>query len=123
MRGGRVVWRYVLPLAVDLILAGVAWVAVPTKFETPMATISLFAPDVFLIIVLLTALSIGLALARSILVFRTSPVTRSAGPLAGSKHPADGRAGPITSPGPIAGTDRLDHARRRRLDETLAGGE
>jgi hypothetical protein len=47
-----------------------AWLIVPRLFHTPMATIRLFAPDMFLSIVLVTVFSFGWALARTILTFR-----------------------------------------------------
>jgi len=70
LRGMRRFRHYVLPLGGDLCLAALAWLIVPRLFHTPMATISLFAPDVFLSIVLITSLSLGWALARTILTFR-----------------------------------------------------
>lgn len=57
-------WRLYLPLAIDLCPLGLAWILVPAQFHTPMATIALFAPDVFGVIVTLTALSSGWAIAR-----------------------------------------------------------
>jgi hypothetical protein len=63
-------WHYGLPLGVDLCLAALAWLIVPRLVHTPMATIGLFAPDVFLSIVLITSLGLGWALARTILTFR-----------------------------------------------------
>jgi CubicO group peptidase (beta-lactamase class C family) len=62
--------RYVLPLGIDLCLAALAWLIVPRLVHTPMATISLFAPDVFLSIVLITVLGLGWAIARTIWMFR-----------------------------------------------------
>jgi CubicO group peptidase (beta-lactamase class C family) len=70
LRGRRRFWRYVLPLGVDLCLAALAWLIVPRLLHTPVATLRLFAPDVFLSIVLVTSLSLGCALARTILMFR-----------------------------------------------------
>jgi hypothetical protein len=70
LRGMRRFWHYGLPLGVDLGLATLAWLIVPRLFHTPMATIRLFAPDVFLSIVLCTCLGLGWALARTILTFR-----------------------------------------------------
>jgi CubicO group peptidase (beta-lactamase class C family) len=57
-------WRLYLPLAIDLCPLGLAWILFPAQFHTPMATIALFAPDVFGVIVTLTALSLGWAMAR-----------------------------------------------------------
>jgi CubicO group peptidase (beta-lactamase class C family) len=70
LRGIRRFWHYGLPLAVDLCLAALAWLIVPRMLHTPMATIRLFAPDVFLSIVLVTSLGLGWALARTTLTFR-----------------------------------------------------
>ncbi len=70
LRGKRRLWRYVLPLGVELVLPALAWVIVPRLLHAPMATIRLFAPDVYLGIVLMTSLSIGWALARTILTCR-----------------------------------------------------
>lgn len=70
LRGIRRFWRYGLPLGVDLCLATGAWLLVPRLLHTPLATIRLFAPDVFLSIVLLTSLGLGWALARTALTFR-----------------------------------------------------
>jgi hypothetical protein len=58
-------WRLYLPLAIDLCPLGLAWILFPAQFHTPMATIALFAPDVFVVIVTLTALSLGWAMART----------------------------------------------------------
>jgi hypothetical protein len=72
LRGMRRFWRYVLPLGVDLCLATLAWSIVPRLVHAPITTISLFAPDVFLSIVLIASLGLGWALARTILTFRPS---------------------------------------------------
>jgi hypothetical protein len=57
-------WRLYLPLAIDVLPVGIAWIILPTQFHTPMETIALFAPDVFILIVTLTALCFGWAMAR-----------------------------------------------------------
>lgn len=62
--GVRRFWRLYLPLAIDLCPVVLAWIIFPAQFHTPMATIALFAPDVFAVIVTLTALSLGWAVAR-----------------------------------------------------------
>lgn len=67
-------WRYFLPLAIDLCLASIAWIIVPRQFLTPLDTIRLFTPDIFLIIVLMTILGAGWALARTYLTFRPPQV-------------------------------------------------
>lgn len=74
----RVVWHSVWPFAVDLCLAGAGWVVIPAQSKTPLATIHLFAPDVFFIIELVTLLSLGVALARGVLVFRARLAIRAA---------------------------------------------
>lgn len=63
-------WRYYLPLAIDLCPLGLAWIVVPAQFDAPMETIALFAPDVFIVIVTLTALSLGWAITRTFLTLR-----------------------------------------------------
>jgi nitrate reductase gamma subunit len=64
-----------VPLGIELCLIAAAWLFVPRLVHTPMATISLFAPDMFLSIVLLSALGLTGALARTILMFRPSAMT------------------------------------------------
>jgi hypothetical protein len=80
VRGWPIAWRYGLPLVVDLGLGGAAWIVLPIQFQTPLATIGLFAPDVFAILVLLTVVGLAGALGRSLFVFRPSRVVRSHGP-------------------------------------------
>ncbi len=63
--GSQRFWRFYLPLAIDLCPLGLAWILFPAQYHTPMATIALFAPDVFFVIVTLTVLSLGWAIARS----------------------------------------------------------
>lgn len=70
VKGWSGLWRYGLPLAVDLGLGVAGWIALPLQFQTPIATIGLFAPDVFAILILLTVLSLGGALGRSLFVLR-----------------------------------------------------
>jgi CubicO group peptidase (beta-lactamase class C family) len=70
LRGMRRFWHYILPLGVELCLATLAWLILPQLVHTPMATIRLFAPDVFLSIVLITSLGLAWALTRTILMFR-----------------------------------------------------
>jgi CubicO group peptidase (beta-lactamase class C family) len=56
--------RTYLPLAVDLVAIGAIWILVPAKVQTPVATIALFAPDVFAVGVAITVLAVGSATAR-----------------------------------------------------------
>ncbi|MCE7983353.1 MAG: class A beta-lactamase-related serine hydrolase [Caldilinea sp. CFX5] len=63
--GSRRFWRLYLPLAIDLCPLGLAWIVVPTQFHTPMKTIAVYAPDLFVVIVTLTVLSVGWAIART----------------------------------------------------------
>jgi CubicO group peptidase (beta-lactamase class C family) len=65
LRGRWRLWRYDVLLGVDLGLATLPWPIVPWLLRTPMATISLFAPDMFLSIVLLSVLGLAWALART----------------------------------------------------------
>jgi CubicO group peptidase (beta-lactamase class C family) len=71
-RGMQRFWRYFLPLAVDLCLASIAWILIPRQFLTPMETIGLFTPDIFLVVVLMTALGAGWALTRTYMTFRST---------------------------------------------------
>lgn len=68
------VWLYFLPLSIDLFLATIAWILIPCQFLTPMETIGLFTPDIFLIVVLMSALGGGWALTRTYLTFRPRQV-------------------------------------------------
>ena len=47
-----------------------AWIILPAQFHTPIETIALFAPDAYVVIVTLTALSLGWALVRTFLTLR-----------------------------------------------------
>lgn len=69
-RGSRRFWRLYLPLAIDLCPVGLAWMVMPAQFHTPMATLALFAPDVFSVIVTLTVLPLGWAMARTFLTLQ-----------------------------------------------------
>jgi CubicO group peptidase (beta-lactamase class C family) len=68
--GMRHFWRYIVPLGADLCLATLAWLIVPQLFHTPLETIRLFAPDVFLSLVLITVLGVSWSIARTTLTFR-----------------------------------------------------
>lgn len=76
LRGRRRLWSYGLPLGIDLGLATAAWLIAPRLLHTPMATIGLFAPDMFLSIVLLSVLGLAWALTRTILTIRPPVRTR-----------------------------------------------
>ncbi len=76
--GIRRFWRLYLPLAIDLCPVGIAWIILPAQFHTPIETIALFAPDVFIVIVTLTALSIGWAMARTFLTLHPRRLTKHA---------------------------------------------
>ena len=58
-------WRFYLPLSIDVLPVGIAWIIVPSQFHAPIETIALFAPDAFIVIATLTAFSIGWAMVRS----------------------------------------------------------
>lgn len=72
-------WRLYLPLAVDFCQVALAWIIVPAQFHTPMETIALFAPDVFVVIVTLTALSLGWAMARIFITLHLRRLMKHAG--------------------------------------------
>lgn len=65
-------WRLYLPLAIDVLPVGIAWIILPAQFHASMEAIALFVPDVFVVIVTLTALSLGWAIARTLLTLRPS---------------------------------------------------
>jgi len=69
-RGTSRFWLLYLPLAIDFCPVALAWIIVPAQFHTPMETIALFTPDVFVVIIALTALSFGWAMARIFLTLR-----------------------------------------------------
>jgi CubicO group peptidase (beta-lactamase class C family) len=77
-RGISLVWRFCVPLIIDLCPVGLAWVLVPARFHTPMETIALFAPDAFLVIATITALSLGWATARTFFTLNTRRVMNDA---------------------------------------------
>jgi CubicO group peptidase (beta-lactamase class C family) len=81
LRGIPRFWRLYLPLAIDILPVGIAWIILPTQFHAPIETIALFAPDAFIVIATLTALSIGWAIARAILTLHPRRLT---------KHPRSG---------------------------------
>lgn len=68
--GISVLWQFYLPLAIDLLPVGIAWLILPAQFHASMETIALFAPDAYVVIILLTALSLGWAIARTFLMLR-----------------------------------------------------
>jgi CubicO group peptidase (beta-lactamase class C family) len=69
-RGLSRFWRLYLPLAVDLCAVGVIWILVPATVHTPMAAIALFAPDAFAVVLTITGLSVGCAIARTFFALR-----------------------------------------------------
>ena len=71
-------WRLYLPLAIDLCPLGLAWILFPAQFHTPIETIALFAPDVFVVIVTLTVLCLVWAVARAYLTLRHCNLTMHA---------------------------------------------
>lgn len=64
-------WRLYLPLVIDVCLIGVIWIVVPARSQTPMATIALFAPDAFAVLVTITGLVAGCAIARTFIALRS----------------------------------------------------
>ena len=71
-------WRLWLPLAIDLCPVGLLWVILPAQFQTPMETIALFVPDVFVVIATLTALSLGWAMMRTVFTLHPRRLVRHA---------------------------------------------
>ncbi len=64
-------WRLYLPLVIDVCVIGVIWIVVPARSQTPMATIALFAPDTFAVLVTITGLVGGCAIARTFMARRS----------------------------------------------------
>jgi len=71
--GISLLWRFCLPLVIDLCPVGLAWVLLPAWFDTPMDTIALFAPDAFVVLVTITALGLGWAMARTVVTLHPRP--------------------------------------------------
>ncbi|MCL4247717.1 MAG: beta-lactamase family protein [Anaerolineae bacterium] len=68
--GVKRIWQFYLPLAIDLCPLILIWIIVPDQFRTPVQTMALFAPDVFVAIVTLTVLGLGWAILRSYFTLR-----------------------------------------------------
>lgn len=66
-RGITRIWRFYLPLVIDFCPLVLAWMILPSLVAAPMEAIALFVPDVFLVIVTVTVLSLGWAIARIVL--------------------------------------------------------
>ncbi|MBZ0282456.1 MAG: beta-lactamase family protein [Anaerolineae bacterium] len=77
--GIRRFWRFYLPLAIDILPLGLVWIILPAQFHTPMETIALFVPDAFIVIVTLSTLSIGWAMARIFLTLHPHRKVQHAG--------------------------------------------
>jgi CubicO group peptidase (beta-lactamase class C family) len=77
--GIRRFWRLCLPLAIDILPVGIAWIILPAQFKASMEDVALFAPDAFVLIATLTALSIGWAIVRIFLTFHPRHLGHHAG--------------------------------------------
>ena len=68
--------RLYVPLAVELCSVAAIWFHLPPTVQTPMATIALFAPDAFAVVVTITGVAVGCAIARTVfaLGLRTASV-------------------------------------------------
>ena len=64
-------WRLYPAVVIDMFVVGLIWTLLPAWFQTPMATIALFAPDEFTVLVTITALAAGCAIARTVLTLRS----------------------------------------------------
>jgi hypothetical protein len=69
-RGIRLFWRLFLPLIIDLCPLVLVWIILPAQFDAPMEVIALSVPDVFVVIVTVTALCLGWAMVRIFLTLR-----------------------------------------------------
>jgi hypothetical protein len=74
-RGLTRFWRLYLPLVVDLGSVGVMWILLPAIVHMPMSAIALFAPDAFAVVVMITGLAMGCAIARTFVALRPRRVT------------------------------------------------
>ncbi len=63
--------RLYLALVVDVCVIAVIWIVVSARFQTPMATIALFAPDVFTVVITITGIAVGCAIARTFIALRS----------------------------------------------------
>jgi hypothetical protein len=77
-RGISRFWRLYLPLVIDLCPVILAWIILPAQFDAPMEIIALSVPDVFVVIVILTMLSVGWMIARILLTLRPRRLTKLA---------------------------------------------
>lgn len=71
-------WRLYLPLVIDFCPVVLVWIIIPSQFDTPIEAIALFVPDVFVVIVILTILSLGWAIARIFLTLHAYRLTKYA---------------------------------------------
>jgi CubicO group peptidase (beta-lactamase class C family) len=69
-------WRLFLPLVIDFCPVVFVWIILPAQFDAPMEVIALVVPDVFVVIVILTALSLGWAVARIFLTLCPRRLTK-----------------------------------------------
>ena len=68
-------WRRMyVPLAIELSSVCVIWILLPAIVHTPMATIALFAPDAFAVVLTITVIAFGCATARAFVAFRNRRV-------------------------------------------------
>lgn len=87
--GIRRFWRLYLPLVIDILPLGIAWITLPPQFNASMGDVVLFAPDAFAVTVTLTALSLGWAATRIFLTLRPHRLMNSRMGLRANKVPSD----------------------------------
>ena len=78
VRGISRFWRLYLPLVIDLCPLVLVWIILPAQFDAPMEAIALFTPDVFVVILTLTVISLGWAMARIFLTLHSRRLTKRA---------------------------------------------
>jgi len=71
-------WRLYLPLFIDFCPVVLVWIILPAKFDAPMEIIALSVPDVFVVIVMLTMISVGWMIARIFLTLHPRHLTKYA---------------------------------------------
>lgn len=69
-RGISRLWRLYLPLIIDFCPVIFVWIILPAQFDVPIDIVALVVPDVFVVILALTILSLGWAMARIFLTLR-----------------------------------------------------
>jgi hypothetical protein len=79
LHGISYIWRLCLPLIIDFCPLVLVWIILPSLFDAPMEVVALVVPDVFVVIVTVSVLSLGWVLARIVLTVRPRRLVKHAG--------------------------------------------